>query len=630
MVGNIMYSIREKLQDPAKRLSASESARIVRQAAASNYERLQYLLLFTTIFSTILLIHDFFFNDWASHPLLRFFISVDIFLLLVSLFGLVYIHRKKNVSAIGQKRLIQFYLAIGAMWIGIVSGYDYPQNHITFVIGTFVLSGGFILQRQLHTTILALQYGVYLAMEYTLGTISAHDSFTEFFILPITLAIAWLFSQNSYKNKFKSLENELRFEMYASNLEEIVNHRTNALKNKNRTLVKEIKGKQYLHNQLKASEELFKKLLHQSADAIAIFEMGGYVVKWNPQMEKYTGVEAKNALGNKIWHLLNPSTENKSSQADFFRKVEEYIQNVNSKGINTPLKVRHWIKAPKGKERYIETNVFPIVLDQKILFGSISRNISQQIAYEKHLKDARSRAETANKDKTDFLANVSHDLRSPLNSISGFSQLLDMKPDLSRQKQKKYLSIIYENSQYLLQLINSLIDLSKLQTGVVGVEKDQFAINEFMNQVTSFAVSEKTLHAPQIQLNQTCKASREIIESDRTKLMQIFTNLISNAIKFTPEGAISYGCKVSENTFYGYVEDTGVGMTSEETEKAFNRFFTNPSQNNKQGKGIGLAIVKGYVELIGGNIKIASTYGKGTRFDFQIPITVVERLADPS
>ncbi|MDA3865982.1 MAG: PAS domain-containing sensor histidine kinase [Salinivirgaceae bacterium] len=628
MIENIVYNMREKLQDPAKTLPASENSRIVRQTTTSNYERLQYLLLFTTVFSIIVLIHDFFFNDWDSLLLLRFFIFVDTFLLVVSILGLLYMNQQKNVSALMQKRLVQFYLSIGAIWIGIVSGYEYPQNHLTFVIGTFVLSGGFILRRHLHTTILVLQYGVYLLMEYTLDTLGGHNVFTEVFILPISLIIAWLYSQNAYKNKFKGLENELRFETYANNLEEIVNHRTNALKNKNRTLVKEIKGKQYLHNQLQASEELFKKLLYQSADAIAIFEMGGYVVKWNPKMEKYTGVDSKSALGNKIWHLLKPPTKNKQSHATFFRQIEEYIENVKTEKDNTPLKVRHWIKDKLGKERYIETNIFPIILNQKLLFGSISRNITQQVAYEKHLKEARSKAETANNDKTNFLVNVSHDLRSPLNSISGFSQLLDLKPDLSRQKQKKYLGIIYENSQYLLQLINSLIDLSKLQTGVIAVEKEQFAVREFMKQITSFAVSEKTLHAPQIKINQACKASLLVIESDRTKLLQIFTNLISNAIKFTPDGTISYGCKIIENAFHGFVEDTGVGMTEEEVEKAFNRFFTNQGPNNKQGKGIGLAIVKGYVELIGGSIKIASTYGKGTRFDFQIPVTIINKQSD--
>lgn len=621
MFAKVVQFIRLKITNPLHNVSFVEGNHISKVIIYSNFKRLQYLLFSILLFSFSIIISDFIFIEhWQQSSLFQPFITADLVLFTITVIVIVLVYSKKTPTTNLQRNIIGFYLSIGAIWLGITSGLDYEQNYLTFIIGTFLLSGFFTLKSKNHFIILALLYGVFLIV-HTQTSIN-YNSFTYHFVIPTTLVFAWLFGRNLYNTKTESIQKEYNLEAYTDNLYNIVKERTRELENKNQSLIKEIESKEILQTQLVSSQQLFAGLLQKSTDSIVIAEPQGNILQWNNKTEEYTGITKQQAIGKSYWKIISPWKEFKLEQQQLKKITSQFINElINAQNDPKPLKLKHWITA-NGQKRFVETKIFPISTPKRRLIGAISRNITRQLEYEKHLNSAKEAAEQNNKDKTDFLANVSHDLRSPLNSISGFCQILELKPNMPKEKQKRYLKIIYENSQYLLQLINSLIDLSKLQSGGVGINKKTFSTNEFIKNLNSIIPNEIFLQPPNITINQKHITNNIFIETDDTKLLQIYTNLIDNAIKFTQKGFINFGCDISGNKLHGYVEDSGVGMSQEELSQIYERFYSSQTKNNKRGKGIGLAIVKGYIDLLHGEITVKSIPGKGTRFDFSIPVGI--------
>jgi PAS domain S-box-containing protein len=627
MLRQIVVDIIDKLKNPILDLPYNDQKKADNQLTYSNYGRLRNLLFFMSAFSLILLSMDFvFYNEWSENNLIILFLIADIVLVTICFLGVFIIQKKKTPSIPFQKRIIFIYILIGAVLTGFLSGQDFKQNDITLVAGVFILTGGFLLTGKTHFYILISLYTSYTLMHISNNSVY-HDSLTDFVIIPGTMIIAWIYGRIMYKNKIDSIYQSLKLQSYSNKLQTMVEQRTSELKQKNDSLIKEIKNKEYIQNQLIASEGLFKSILFQSPDSVAIFKIGGDIVQWNSKAEEYSGIKAENLVGKNIWDLFLRIFADNEENHKLKREVKEFIDQVIQKPVNTKvLKVRHWVTQDKNTKRYLESKLFPIHLQDKTLIAVVSRNITQQLENEIQLKEATQNAELANRAKSDFLANISHDLRSPLNSISGFSQLLKLKPNLSNEKQLKYLNIIYDNGQYLLQLINSLIDLSKLQSGNIKLENSEFPLKEFMHEINSIIDSEKTLYAPNIELKNNCNLDEISIYTDRTKLMQIFTNLLSNALKFTNKGTVYYECKIVDEKFTGIISDTGIGMSENEKEQIFDRFYSAQNTLNikRKGKGLGLAIVKGYIELLNGEIHVESEKGKGTRFTFSIPIKVLK------
>lgn len=624
-INNIINKIRNPLLD----LPYYERKKVDNLFTYNNYSRLKYLLHFMSVFALVLLTLDFiYFKKWSSDSLILLFFIADISLLIASIGGVYLISQNKIPTVPFQKRIINTYIIIGAVWTGLISSQDYEQNAITLVTGVFILSGGFTMRGKFHFLILTALFATYTLMHQLQLTIN-HDPITDYAIIPSSMVIAWIYGKIMYNNKLESIQQALKLQSYSNELQSMIEKRTSELKAKNSSLIKEINNKEYIQNQLLASEELFKNILLQSPDSVAIFNIGGEIVQWNPKAEEYSGITADNLLGKNIWDLFLRISADNEHNTKLKSEIINFVTQITKKPTSTTvLKIRHWITESKKSKRFLESKLFPIHLHDKTLIAAVSRNITQQLEDEQKLELAIRDAEKANNAKSDFLANISHDLRSPLNSISGFSQLLSLKPNLSKEKQKKYLNIIYDNGQYLLQLINSLIDLSKLQTGNIKVENSEIDVEAFFHEISSIIESEKTLYAPGIKLEKECDIDGKFIISDRTKLIQIFTNLLGNAVKFTKKGTVTYSCKVIDDKLLGVVSDTGIGMDKEETEHIFDRFYSveNTYNTQRKGKGLGLAIVKGYIKLFNGEIHVVSEKGKGTTFKFSIPVKEINTL----
>ncbi len=233
-------------------------------------------------------------------------------------------------------------------------------------------------------------------------------------------------------------------------------------------------------------------------------------------------------------------------------------------------------------------------------------------------------AEESDRLKTAFIANMSHEIRTPMNGILGFSELLK-EPHLSGDEQAEYIDLIHQSGERMLNLINSLMDISKIDAKEAKLQKTETSVNKLLRDIEAFfklEVSKKGLH-----LTSTTGLTDEesVIETDSIKLNQVLTNLIQNALKFTSKGGIDFGYTRKDDMLEFYVIDSGIGISSAIKEKIFERFHqvNNSLTRNHEGAGLGLSISKAFVEMMGGMIRVDSVEGAGSTFCFTLPYNPV-------
>ncbi len=242
---------------------------------------------------------------------------------------------------------------------------------------------------------------------------------------------------------------------------------------------------------------------------------------------------------------------------------------------------------------------------------------------ENQLIDAKNRAEQSDRLKSAFLANMSHEIRTPMNAILGFSQLLTM-PKLNDEKRKVYTEIINNKGNILIKLINDIIDASKVEAGQLMVVLNPFNLNKMLANINLFYQKEKVFQNREnvdIRLSIPNKEGALEFLSDEGRIEQVFTNLISNALKFTERGFIEFGYLLDASHIKFFVKDTGVGIPPDMHQVIFDRFRQVDSESTKKfgGTGLGLAISKAIVNLLGGSIWVESESGVGSTFYFTIP-----------
>jgi PAS domain S-box-containing protein len=273
------------------------------------------------------------------------------------------------------------------------------------------------------------------------------------------------------------------------------------------------------------------------------------------------------------------------------------------------------IPLKNGEKRVFETIKVPMIVDGKSvgLLG-VARDITKR-------KELEAEIIQASKAKTTFIANMSHEIRTPMNSIIGFSELA-LEEDIS-PKVRSYLTQIINSSNWLLQIINDILDISKIESGKIELESKPFKFSDIFESSKALAIP--TIEEKGIKLHFCTDSSLEnqLFLGDAFRLRQIFMNLLTNAIKFTPKGhihvitALKNETKTSQ-TIYCEIKDTGIGMTEEQIERATEPFMQADTSITRKygGTGLGLPIVAKLVEMMGGKLKIESEPGEGSRFSF--------------
>ena len=242
----------------------------------------------------------------------------------------------------------------------------------------------------------------------------------------------------------------------------------------------------------------------------------------------------------------------------------------------------------------------------------------------KDLETAKEKAQEANRLKTSFLANISHEIRTPLNAIIGFSRLITDKWNLSRETQNKYHNLLKVNSDLLLNLINDIIDLSKIETKQLNLSFKDFDLNELFDNISDYTKDElnKTDKKDiEVHLDKGIRKDTFYIRTDDARLRQVMINLINNAIKFTYHGKITIGYRITGEHLLLYVKDTGIGLSKSEYKYIFESFRQGEEGTTKKfgGAGLGLTLSKGIVDNLKGKIWCESSKGNGAEFYVQVP-----------
>ncbi|MCB0352328.1 MAG: response regulator [Bdellovibrionales bacterium] len=263
-----------------------------------------------------------------------------------------------------------------------------------------------------------------------------------------------------------------------------------------------------------------------------------------------------------------------------------------------------------------------ILARQVVSLIELHRALSQEHRYLTESEEARREAQRANKAKTTFLANMSHEIRTPITSIMGLAEILTSEEDFSPFDSAQASQMILSSARYLLEIINNLLDLSKIDSGKFGLEIRECSIFEIIRDVEAI-VDLKAIEKKLLFLIDFEYPLPKTVETDNVRLKQVLVNLCNNALKFTENGTVklSVACQPDEELLTITVEDTGIGMTPEETSKLFQPF----QQANKTitrrfgGTGLGLSISKSIVEQLGGRIELSSTKDVGTTFQIFLP-----------
>ena len=237
---------------------------------------------------------------------------------------------------------------------------------------------------------------------------------------------------------------------------------------------------------------------------------------------------------------------------------------------------------------------------------------------------AKEQAEESNRLKSAFLSNMSHEIRTPMNGILGFTKLLK-KPNLTGAQQQDFIRIIQISGARMLNTINSIVDISKIESGLTKVDIKATNINEKMEFTYKFFKPEVEIKRLQFLFKNSLPTNEAIISTDSEKVHAILSNLVKNAIKFTNEGAIEFGYEKKGEYLEFFVKDTGIGIPQNQYKMIFERFRQGSESHNRvyEGSGLGLSIAKSYIEMLGGKIWVESEEGKGSKFYFTIPYNAV-------
>jgi signal transduction histidine kinase len=248
--------------------------------------------------------------------------------------------------------------------------------------------------------------------------------------------------------------------------------------------------------------------------------------------------------------------------------------------------------------------------------------ITNRKIVEKNLVLALDKAEESDRLKSAFLANMSHEIRTPMNGILGFSELLK-NPMLTGEKQKKYIEVIEKSGARLLNIINDLVDISKVESGLMEISLSETNINEQIEFIHSFFKPEVEKKGMQFNVSNKLSSKEALIKTDQEKVYAILTNLVKNAIKYSDQGTIELGCERKDNFIEFCVKDTGIGVEKNRQKAIFDRFVQEDIADTRalQGAGLGLSISKAYVEIMKGQIWLESLKEKGSTFYFTIPIS---------
>lgn len=389
------------------------------------------------------------------------------------------------------------------------------------------------------------------------------------------------------------------------------------IRTKNKKLRKEIADRIEKEKETEESEYKYKRIANKMTDVVWLMDLEGNSLFVSPSIQQFTGYTEEEYLNQKIIERFTPESAQAGMQI-LQMEVQSYIQNPKKNHIRS-LEMEYLCK--DGSTKWGELIVSPYLDDNNKLVGihGVTRDITEKKKAKEELIMAKEKAEESDRLKSAFLSNMSHEIRTPMNGIIGFASLLK-RPNLTGDKQQEYIKLIEKSGQRMLNIINDIIDISKIESGQMPVFNDKVDINEMINDLHLFFKPETDLKGIELIFECGLTDDKSIIITDKEKLYAILMNLIKNAVKFTSTGTIKFGYKKQNKDFLFFVKDSGKGIPEEQQEYIFQRFRQGSESHarNYEGAGLGLSISKAFAEMLNGKIWLESTPYKGSTFFFTI------------
>ncbi|HET9837140.1 MAG TPA: PAS domain-containing sensor histidine kinase [Candidatus Angelobacter sp.] len=380
------------------------------------------------------------------------------------------------------------------------------------------------------------------------------------------------------------------------------------------------------------AEKRFRRLLDAAPDAILEVDGQGRIVLINQTAEKMFGYTRDELMGLNVETLVPASM-----RAGHVRHRTSYTAHPQMRPMGTGLELRAQRK--DGSLFPVEISLSPNPGEEGGRVIALVRDITARKQVEDRLKaiqeqytaelatknqqlEARNLdVERANRLKSEFLASMSHELRTPLHTIIGFSELLteELEGPLN-DKQKRFIGHILQDSRHLLELINEILDLSKIEAGRLELQKEEMDFAGCLREVIAGIQHQAAAKNIQVDVRNEFNGT---LYADRMRVKEILYNLLSNALKFTPDGGeVWVGAMVQAHELQVVVGDTGIGVHPQEHDTIFDKFYQvgSTTEGTREGTGLGLPITRKLVELHGGNIWLESSPGKGSRFSFTLPL----------
>ncbi len=418
-------------------------------------------------------------------------------------------------------------------------------------------------------------------------------------------------------NKSKQLEaTQYELEVHKQNLEKLVEERTRELQN-------ETDKHKKTAEELLQSEEMLRNIFESSVTGIIRISLSGEILYCNVAARKMFGVPLDQEI-----HKVNFFDKMVSGEFADLTNVERTKQFPGVRKLELIRENEEIFPAEcfvgLAKAEKLEDSCFILTIV----------DISKRVEVEKELIAAKEKAEESDKLKSAFLSNMSHEIRTPMNAILGFSNLL-RKKDLSEMAKKEYLSIIDEKGKLLLNIINDIIDFSKVEAGEIKITEANVSLDKIMQELYyTFSEAKRKRGKDKVELRYKFEVGTKntLVRTDPLRFKQIMTILLDNAIKFTDKGYVEFGFRIlksySDKTVECFVKDSGIGISEENQEIVFNRFRKIEDIGNKfyDGTGLGLAISQKLANLMNTEIQLKSKKGSGSRFSFNVPVAESDTL----
>ncbi len=373
-----------------------------------------------------------------------------------------------------------------------------------------------------------------------------------------------------------------------------------------------------LNQKIISSRKRLATILDTADDGIITINQLGLVQEFNRAAERLFGYQASEVLGKNI-NILMPEPYHSQHDGHLAKYSKTRKAHLIGVGAEVPGKRKDGSIVP------LRISVGEVETEDGRLYVGVLSDISTRKELEKSLREAVKKAELAAQSKMHFLANMSHEIRTPMNAIIGFTELI-LQGELN-DKQREHLHIIRQSSRSLLGLLNDILDTSKLENGKIELENTSFSLKSLAEQLqNTLGINAQKKH---IQLeSQYAQNTPEFFRGDALRLLQVLTNLVGNAIKFTEQGQVTVHYDYEQNLLKIRIQDTGIGMSAAQVEKIFEPFTQADASISRRfgGTGLGTTIANQLVQAMGGSIEVRSELKKGSEFCVTLPLEIGEAV----